>query len=189
MGGKIIKSKSGFTLIELMIVIIIIGVLLAIAIARFVNVAKTAEDSVLKYNGTYIVKVFALNIANYDDENRYIAPSGGDFDYSEDSLNNFLEKNLEDYQKDSNKDSIKNPKSRSMKILHGDNPSGGSISDGKNPAVFITGNSAYSHSGGGSTDNLICSIVAYFNQAEPYNVQVYYIDRNGDKSKLLSNFN
>jgi general secretion pathway protein G len=42
------RSEQGFTLIELMIVMLIIGVLMGIAIPNFVAAIKTAKESVLK---------------------------------------------------------------------------------------------------------------------------------------------
>lgn len=182
------NGKNGFTLVEIMIVVVIIAILVGIAVPIFVDVADGARHAVWKYNSTYVVKVVALNIANYEPGQRYSEPVGVGGGYSEDSLRNFLLKELEYYQVDDNKDKIVNPRSRSRKVLNAENPSGGNVSDGKNAAVFITGNSGYSHGGSGSTDNLLGTIVAYFNQADPYNVQVYYVDGDGVKSEKIADF-
>ncbi len=176
MAFKFLKSKEGFTLVEILIVVIIIGVLIAIAIPKFVNIATAAENAVLKYNSTYLVKIFAFNINRYEREDRY-ANIG-----SSEGLNNFLEDEVEGTQAEGNENNIQNPKSGSKKILHSNSPVSGTIANGRNPAVFITGNSSYSYLGTGSTENLISTIVVYFNQSDPYNVQVYYIDSDGEKA-------
>ena len=179
---RFLKTKKGFTLVEILIVVVIIGILVALAIPKFINIATTAEKAVLKYNSTYLVKIFALNINKYGDEDRY------DVIGSSEGLNNFLEDEIEGTQVDGNEDNIKNPKSRSKKILHSNSPVSGTIADGRNAAVFITGNSSYAYLGTGSTENLIGTIVAYFNQSDPYNVQVYYIDADGNKSTKMADF-
>lgn len=46
--NKVLKEKRGFTLIELMIVVAIIGILAAIAVPNFVSYRNKAYDAVLK---------------------------------------------------------------------------------------------------------------------------------------------
>ena len=64
--NKLFSKKEGFTLIELMIVVAIIGILAAIAIPAFINYVKRSKTSEA---GANLKALFQGAAAYYDQEN------------------------------------------------------------------------------------------------------------------------
>ena len=57
------KNQSGFTLIELVIVIVLLGVLAAIAVPRFVNLEDDAQEAALTASASAITSAMNINYA------------------------------------------------------------------------------------------------------------------------------
>src|SRR5512135_2445696 len=68
MNGQNRKKSAGFTLIELMIVVVIIGILAALAIPRFMRVASKAKQSEAKQ---LLKQVYSMQHAYFAQNDSY----------------------------------------------------------------------------------------------------------------------
>ncbi len=67
------RKEQGFTLIELMIVVAIVGILAAIAIPNFVGMQKRAKTTEAKSN---LGQIWTLQEAYRAENDTYVAPAG-----------------------------------------------------------------------------------------------------------------
>ena len=186
---KKLKSKKGFTLIEVICVIAILGLLIFLAVPQFSSVRNNAKQAVTIANARATVSTIIGATALYEKDEWYASRiSGTPGDYSQASLNNFLEKTFEGGTPEHNTHGYRNSYSDSEFILNWTTPISGS---GKDPAVFLTDTSTYSYdnSNASNMEMLKGTIIVYFategagETLTTNHIEVYYTDENGIKSE------
>lgn len=68
------RNRNGFSLVELMVVIVIIGILASLAIPRFMGVSDKAKLSEFK---PVLKQAVTLYNAYYQEHETYVTPTGG----------------------------------------------------------------------------------------------------------------
>jgi prepilin-type N-terminal cleavage/methylation domain-containing protein len=188
-------KNAGFTLIELIVVIAILGVVAAVLVPTISGYAEKAKKNVLATNMKSFADMVAMDAVNFPKDKWY--GYWNDNDYN--TLNNYIEKTyqvIEEGDVYTNNVGFLNPYSDSPVILDWYQPMGAG-SDGDCPAIFLTGADKYAYSVvvASSAKTLHGTIVAYFDVDEAdanknsrldvYHtnyIEIYYVNEDGTKS-------
>lgn len=181
------RRMAGFTLIELIVVLALLGIIALIAVPRFMTVQKEAKISVLETNTKFVKEMIYLYAIDYGKSEWYIYSTGkGDW-----SLNNKVEDEWEIINEGvhTNNSNIVNPYSMKTSIL--DYNKTLNSGDGYCPALFLTAVPEYAQSGGGETKNIKGTIVAYFKRTGGKNspteyIEFYYVNEDGTRSDVIT---
>ena len=77
--SRMLKNRKGFTLVELMVVVVIIGVLTAIAVPVYQNVVANAETNAINAN----IRILDSAVSMYSVQNQVTDLSGVDITSAE----------------------------------------------------------------------------------------------------------
>lgn len=88
---KVLKGKGGFTLVELLVVIVVLGILSGIGVQQFGSVQRKANETAIKAN--HRVLVGAIQLAIFDND--------GDTNISSSGVETFIEGTVDDLSESS----------------------------------------------------------------------------------------
>ncbi len=184
------NGNNGFSLVELIIAIAIIAVMTAIIVPSYLKYIEKSKISVLETNVSEFTKMIQLYAIEFDQSDwygNYASNWHEGWRPGDGSMNNYIEFELEVVNSGTyeNNVSIKNPYSGKMSIL--DYNSTLASGDGYRPAIFITSNAGYSYTGTSNTDNIVGTVVAYFDYDGTMtdHIEVFFINKDGTKSDFL----
>lgn len=184
------KNKKGFTLIELVVVIVILGIIAAIAIPAFSSYIDKSKNAVLKTNCAGLVS-FVQSSSLYFDKDHLFQNSRDSKtpDYtSRTYLSQYIEEYFETAGYGKNNFNLINPYSHKDGIINYSNYKLGTSYIQQ--AVVISNSSDLKYSATLTTENgktyLMGSIIIYMANGSN-NIELYYIDKDGKKSDTMHN--
>ena len=193
---RLIKDKKAFTLIEMVVIIVILGILAAILIPRYNVMMDKARNTVLEasVNNVYSYMLAQQYSDNFDEEHYFTykknQSSGG-----EDYFSRYLEVEWETLNGPGDADNANavnaaNVVSDKEGIVNWDNPPGlGELY--QQQAVYITNSSSASYSPGDQRVVNNCykgAVVIWYDASYASNIYIYAVDSDGlqsDKYQVL----
>jgi prepilin-type N-terminal cleavage/methylation domain-containing protein len=192
---KGLARRGGFTLIEALIVIVVVGILAAIAIPAYLMQRDRAKEAVLKHNTRY-VRIDAATYVSQELDKTYRATDNHSAQEAANAakyVSNALEVGIENGLPRNNTMGYVNPYSGKKAIVNA-----AALSTAANeapPAVWITNSATYRYatfptSGTNLTNArtyLKGTVLAVWNTSTtPAKIEIFSVDRNGKKSPTVT---
>ncbi len=189
---RIFKNNKAFTLVEMIVIIVIIGILASIVIPRYNAMVERAQHAVLQagVNNSFSYLLAQYYLEDFDDEHFFTykrnQSTGG-----EEYFSRFLEVEWEALNGPGDDDNsnvvlVANPISKKEGIVNWDNPTG--LSElYQQQAVYITNSSSASYTVGERRVVSDCykgAIIIWYDASYASNIYVYYVDSDGMQSEF-----